>query len=235
MGRVRFAYGPLAWISKVFASIALIFILAAPVRAEQVALVAFGDSLTQGYGLLEQDGFVPQMRAWLKTRGADVRLVNAGVSGDTTAGGAARIEWTLTDDIEGIAVALGGNDLLRGLPPEQARANLEVILQAAAKRNLPVLLIGMSAPGNYGADYKTAFDAIYPELSAKYGTLFAESFFLGLQEGDAPLDPASVQSLMQADGIHPNAKGVARIVEGLGPFYLELVKAAQGASNLEKS
>lgn len=235
MGKSQFAYGPFMWISKALASIALVFALAAPVKGEQISLLAYGDSLTQGYGLLEQNGFVPQMRVWLNAQGADVRLVNAGVSGDTTAGGAARIDWTLSDDIQGIAVALGGNDLLRGLPPEQARANLGAILQAASAKGVPVLLIGMSAPGNYGAEYKAAFDAIYPELSAEYDTLFAESFFLGLQSGDAPLDPAAVQGFMQSDGIHPNAAGVKKIVEGLGPYYLELMRRAQGVSSLEKS
>ena len=235
MGKLRFAYGPSAWISKALASIALIFALGSPAKADQVSLVAFGDSLTQGYGLLEQDGFVPQMRAWLKETGADVRLVNAGVSGDTTAGGAARIEWTLTDDVQGIAVALGGNDLLRGLQPEQARKNIEAILQVAAAKDVPVLLVGMSAPGNFGADYKAAFDAIYPELSAKYDTLFAQSFFFGLQENGAELDPAAVQTFLQDDGIHPNAQGVAKIVQGLGPYYLDLIQRVQGASSLEKS
>lgn len=235
MGKLLFAYGPLAWISKALATIALIFTLVPSARAEQVALVAFGDSLTQGYGLLEHEGFVPQMRGWLKAQGVDVRLVNAGVSGDTTAGGAARIDWTLTEDIQGIAVALGGNDLLRGLPPEEARRNLETILKTASAKNVPVLLIAMSAPGNYGAAYKADFDAIYPELSAAYDTLLAPSFFLGLQQGSEAIDPAAVQEFMQSDGIHPNAEGVKRIVEALGPYYLELIKRVQGASSLEKS
>lgn len=235
MSELRFAYGPFAWISKALASIALIFAIAQPARADQIALVAFGDSLTQGYGLLEQNGFVPQMRNWLAGQGVDVRLVNAGVSGDTTAGGAARIEWTLTDDIQGIAIALGGNDLLRGLAPEQARANVESILKIAAAKNVAVLLVGMNAPGNYGADYKASFDALYPDLSAAYGTLFAPNFFVGLQDEDGAIDPAATLALMQDDGIHPNAEGVRLIVEGLGPYYLELIKQVQGASSLEKS
>ncbi|MGB7317025.1 MAG: arylesterase [Planktotalea sp.] len=234
MRKSLFAYGPLAGISKAIASIALVFALAAPLRAEQITLVAFGDSLTQGYGLLEHEGFVPQMRAWLAEQGADVRLVNAGVSGDTTAGGAARIEWTLTDDIQGIAVALGGNDLLRGLSPEQARANIEAILRAAQAKGVAVLLVGMIAPANYGAEYKAEFDAIYPELSETYESVFAPSFFLGLQSGTA-VDPAAVQGFMQGDGIHPNAAGVTKIVEGLGPYYLKLIERVQGASSLEKS
>ncbi len=235
MEESQFAYGPLAWINKALASIVLIIAFSLPARAEQVALVAFGDSLTQGYGLLEHEGFVLQMRSWLKAQGADVRLVNAGVSGDTTAGGAARIDWTLTEDIQGIAVALGGNDLLRGLHPEQAHANIESILKVAASKDVKVLLIGMTAPGNYGADYKASFDAIYPDLSAKYAAVFAPSFFIGLQNEAGEVDPAAVQDFMQDDGIHPNAMGVERIVEALGPYYLELIKEVQGASSLEKS
>jgi acyl-CoA thioesterase-1 len=235
LGKSRFAYGPFAWISKAVATIALVFTLTPAAKAEQVALVAFGDSLTQGYGLLEHEGFVPQMRDWLAAQGADVRLVNAGVSGDTTAGGAARIEWTLTDDIQGIAVAFGGNDLLRGLQPEQARANIESILKIAQTKGVQVLLVGMTAPGNYGPDYKADFDALYPDLSTQYGTLFVENFFIGMKDGAQSIDPSTVQGLMQDDGIHPNAKGVKKIVEGLGPFYLDLIKRVQGASSLEKS
>lgn len=229
------AYGPFRLLSKAIAAIALVFALAAPLRAEQVALVAFGDSLTQGYGLLEHEGFVPQMRAWLKAQGADVRLVNAGVSGDTTAGGAARIEWTLTEDIQGIAIALGGNDLLRGLDPAEARRNIETILQVAQARGVEVLLVGMNAPGNYGEDYKAAFDGLYPELAATYGALLAPSFFIGLSADGSEIDPAQVQRFMQDDGIHPNAEGVARIVDGLGPYYLQLIERVQGASSFEKS
>ncbi|MEY8840396.1 arylesterase [Cribrihabitans sp. XS_ASV171] len=191
--------------------------------AEQVVIAALGDSLTQGYGLIEQEGFVPQMRAWLAENGADVRLINAGVSGDTTAGGASRVEWTLTPDVDGMIVALGGNDLLRGIDPAVARANLDRILQAAEDRDVEVLLVGMQAPGNYGPDYKAAFDAIYPELAREHGALYAESFFEGLEvEGD----PAAARDLMQPDGIHPNAEGVSRIVAGLGPHVLDLVERA---------
>ncbi|SMO55794.1 arylesterase [Ruegeria faecimaris] len=192
--------------------------------AETVVIAALGDSLTQGYGLPEQDGFVPQLGRWLKDHGADVRLINAGVSGDTTAGGAARVDWTLTPDVDGMIVALGGNDLLRGLDPAVARANLETILKAADGAEVAVLLVGMQAPGNYGPDYKAAFDAIYPDLADRYQTGYAPSFFTGLT---AAGNPEEVREHMQADGIHPNASGVALIVEDLGPKVLELVKSAE--------
>ena len=154
-------------------------------------------------------------------------MINAGVSGDTTAGGAARIAWTLTPDIDALIVTLGGNDLLRGIDPAVSRANIDAILQEARTAGVEVLLVGMQAPGNYGPDYKRDFDAIYPELAAEYETLYLESFFAGVGEGAS--NPALVTDMMQADGIHPNATGVARIVDGVGPKVLELVSRVQGS------
>ncbi len=189
--------------------------------AEPVVIAALGDSLTQGYGLPEQDGFVPQLQQWLQDQGADILLVNAGVSGDTTAGGAARVDWTLTPDVDGMIVALGGNDVLRGIDPDVSRANLKAILVAADASNVEVLLVGMQAPGNYGPDYKQRFDSIYPDLAQSHSALYVDSFFAGLSgEGDL----AAVGQYMQSDGIHPNAAGVARIVENLGPQVLKLAE-----------
>lgn len=193
--------------------------------AEQVVIAALGDSLTQGYGLMEENGFVPQLGRWLHAQGADVRVINAGVSGDTTAGGAARVDWTLTPDVDGMIVALGGNDVLRGIDPAVSKANLRKILDVARDANVPVLLIGMQAPGNYGADYKQAFDGMYPDLANEFDVLFAASFFEGLAAGG---DPGAVSQFMQPDGIHPNADGVAKIVESLGPSVLKLVDQAGG-------
>ncbi|WP_425071602.1 arylesterase [Sagittula sp. S175] len=190
-------------------------------QAETVHVLALGDSLTQGYGLLDGEGFVPQLNDWLKDHGHDVRVVNGGVSGDTTAGGLSRVEWSLTPEIRGMIVTLGGNDLLRGIDPATSRANIEGILKVAQARDIEVLLIGMTAPGNYGADYKAAFDAIYPELAASYGTLYLNSFFAGvMQDGQMPSD---VNSVMQADGIHPNPEGVKKIVAAIGPKVEELI------------
>lgn len=199
----------------------LLFFPLAATAQDRVDILAYGDSLTQGYGLLEQEGFVPQLRAWLAERGHNVRVVNAGVSGDTTAGGAARIDWSLTDDIDAAIVTLGGNDLLRGIEPSSARANIRTILEATQKADVSVLLVGMEAPGNYGPDYKADFDSIYPDLSQEFGTLYYESFFKALTEnGDTP---AELGAFMQSDGIHPNGKGVARIVEGIGPSVEALI------------
>lgn len=189
--------------------------------AEDVVIAALGDSLTQGYGLVTEQGFVPQLQAWLDGQGAQVRLINAGVSGDTTAGGLSRAAWTLTPEVDAMIVTLGGNDLLRGIDPAVSRENLDGILQAAATAEVEVLLIGIEAPGNYGLEYKDAFDAIYPDLAKTYGTLLAPSFFAGI---NASQDPAAARVYMQPDGIHPNAEGVTKIVATLGPDVLDLVE-----------
>ena len=192
-------------------------------HAEPLIVVALGDSLTAGYGLAEGEGFVPQLQQWLAANGSDATVVNAGVSGDTTAGGLARLDWSLTPETDALIVTLGGNDLLRGLDPAVTRSNLEAILTKADARKLPVLLIGLPGPANFGPDWKAQFDAIYPELAAKHGALLAPNFMAGLG-GD---DPAAARRLMQADGIHPNPEGVKRIVADLGPKVLELLARVQ--------
>ena len=183
----------------------------------------FGDSLTQGYGLPQEQGFVPQLQQWLDSNGAEAQVINAGVSGDTTAGGLSRIAWTLTPEVDALIVTLGGNDLLRGIDPAASRANLEGILKSAQEAQVDVLLVGMQAPGNFGPDYKEAFDRMYPDLAEEYGTLYKESFF----DGMGARDPAALRALMQADGIHPNAQGVARVVESFGPDVMALIARAQ--------
>ena len=199
---------------------AMIMLLNSPALAEPITLVAFGDSLTQGYGLPTEDGFVPQLQAWLAAAGEDVVVVNAGVSGDTTAGGASRIDWTLTPDVDAVIVNLGGNDMLRGIDPAESKRNLDKVLSAAETRKLPVLLVSLRAPGNYGAEFKAAFDAMYGELAVKYDDLLADNYFIPLiDQSSRLLDPR----LMQADGIHPNAAGVAAAVESLGPQVRELL------------
>lgn len=192
-----------------------------PAAAEPVTVAALGDSLTQGYGLPEADGLVPQLQDWLDDRDAGVRMLNAGVSGDTTAGGLSRIGWTLTPEVDALIVALGGNDLLRGIDPEVSRRNLEGILAAARAAGVPVLLAGLPAPPNYGPDYKAAFDAIYPELAAAYGAILVEDLLAPLAE--AIRSGAGPYDVLQPDGLHPNAAGVRMIAEALGPRILELV------------
>lgn len=193
-------------------------LLGASAHAESLTLVALGDSLTAGYGLTGDQGLVPQLQAWLTAAGQDVVVANAGVSGDTTAGGLARLDWSLTPDTDALMVILGGNDMLRGIDPAVSSANLAAILQGAADRHLPVLLVAMSAPGNFGPDYKAAFDAIYPDLAAQFGVDLAADFFAPLKvRGD-------FSALMQGDGIHPNAEGVILIVAALGPQVIDLLK-----------
>ena len=227
-------YGALGRMGKIWAALVLCLGLAfaggaqaqaqAQAREVPLSIVAFGDSLTQGYGLMDEEGFVPQLRAWLEAQGRGaVRVVNAGVSGDTSAGGLSRVEWTLTPDIHGMILALGGNDVLRGLDPKVTRANIEGILQVAQAAGVPVLLVGMQAPGNYGPEYQAAFEAIWPELAEAYGALYFESFFKGLGEGDL----AAARAYFQADGIHPNPEGVGLIVDAMGPAVLELIAAAE--------
>ncbi|MCH2078362.1 MAG: arylesterase [Rhodobacteraceae bacterium] len=194
----------------------------APLAAEPVTIAALGDSLTQGFGLPEAQGFVPQMEAWLIEAGAEVELINAGVSGDTTQGGLSRVGWTLTPDVDAMIVTLGGNDLLRGIDPALSRANIEGILQAASEAQVAVLLVGMQAPGNYGPEYKDAFDGLYPELAERYGAVFYDSFFaVFADQGDVP---AQLGEFIQPDGIHPSAKGVEAIVGHMGPSVLELIE-----------
>lgn len=200
------------------------------VWAEPVTIVALGDSLTAGYGLADQStGLVPQLEGWLKARGADVVVQNAGVSGDTTAGGLARVDWALGPDADAVMVALGGNDLLRGLDPASSRANLEAILKEAQARGLPVMLVGLKAATNYGPEYKAAFDGMYVELAEAYDAVLEEDIFAGLRAAGAdPSDPASLRAYMQSDGIHPNPEGVQLIVEGLGPKVEELLARVGG-------
>lgn len=201
-----------------FARIMGITLLAVvPAEAEPVTVAMLGDSLTQGYGLPPEAGLVPQLENWLRARGADIALVNAGVSGDTTAGGLSRVGWTLTPEIDGVVVALGGNDMLRGINPAVTRANLDGILTAADDAGVDAMLVGLAAPGNYGAEYRTEFDAMFPQLAQAHDVPLVRSLLAPIIEGPDPL------SLMQPDGIHPDAEGVRLVVDALGPRVLAFV------------
>jgi acyl-CoA thioesterase-1 len=191
----------------------------------EVRILAFGDSLTQGYGLPERQGFVPQLEAWLHANGApDVTVINGGVSGDTTAGGLARIGWALGDDVDAVIVALGGNDLLRGLDIGAMQKNLDGILTEIDRRNLPVLLAGLPAPPNYGPEYRRAFKAAFRDLATAHGAIYVGSFLGGMGDGRSV---RQVMRLMQPDGIHPNADGVTANVAHIGPAVLKLVALAR--------
>ena len=183
-------------------------------EARTIRILALGDSLAAGYGLARSDGFQAVMEAALRARGHDVRFIDAAVSGDTTAGGRARLDWALADGADAALIELGGNDGLRALPPEGTEANLAAILDALAARSIPVLLSGMLAPPNLGPQYGDAFRDVYARLGRRPGLIY-DPFFL---EGVAG-DPA----LNQPDRIHPNAAGVRRIVDRLLPLMEQLI------------
>jgi acyl-CoA thioesterase-1 len=196
-----------------------LLVAAAAAADTPVRIVAIGDSLTAGYGLRQGDGLVPQLQRWLEQSGAPpVEIVDMGVSGDTTAGGRARLGWALADGADAVILELGANDMLRGVDPARSRANLDAMLAELTERDLPVLLIGMRSTENFGPDYKTAFDAIYPELAARYGALLYPFFFEGL---------VGKKDMFQQDGLHPTAAGVALVVDRLGPATLELIGRAK--------
>lgn len=215
------AYGAGRGLGNLVAGMVLLLAAGLPAAAE-TRILAFGDSLTAGYGLSPEEGFTGQLQNWLAAHGAtDVTVINAGVSGETTAGGRARIEWALGDKPDAVIVELGANDLLRGLDPGEAKANLAAILTAIDKQKLPVILAGVPVPPNYGAEYRDAFKALYPDLAQQYGAILYPSFFSGLGKGRNMLQ---IMRLFQGDGLHPNAEGVAAIVEDIGPVVLELIQ-----------
>lgn len=201
-----------------------VFLTTGATQAQTVTIAALGDSLTAGYGLAQSDGFVPQLESWLRAQGADVTVMNAGVSGDTTAGGLSRVAWTLTPDVDAMIITLGGNDYLRGIDPAVSRANLDGILAAGRTAGVRMLLVGLKAGGNYGPAYKAEFDSIYPDLAAQYDVPLYDGFFDGLRAITNMQD--GIAAYMQPDGIHPNNDGVAVIVAAIGPSVLDLVAAA---------
>ena len=184
--------------------------------AAQQKLMVYGDSLVAGYGLDAGQGFPEQLQAALTAAGRDVKVLNAGVSGDTTAGGLARLDWALADRPDAVVLVLGGNDLLRGLNPEQTRTNLHAMLTRLRTDGIAVLLCGMLAPVNLGPDYRQQFDAIYPELA----TVFAIVLYPFFLDGVA-LQP----QLNLPDGLHPNTQGVALITARILPSVLLLLEA----------
>lgn len=177
-------------------------------RAAIPNVLVLGDSLTAGYGLPHEDGFQAQMAKALAERGHPVRFIDGAVSGDTTAGGRARLGWVLADKPDAAIVELGANDGLRGLDPRQMEANLTAILDMLAERRIPVLLCGMYAIPNFGPAYADAFKAVFARLGKRPGVIF-DPFFLQ--------DVATVGALNQPDGLHPNAAGVKKIVARLLP------------------
>jgi acyl-CoA thioesterase-1 len=185
-------------------------------RAETITILALGDSLTAGLGLDPSAAFPARLEAALKAKGHDVTVRNAGISGDTAAQGAARLDWALTDDVDAAIIELGANDALRGLPVSQAEAALDEILGKLTARNLPVLLAGMRAPPNMGPDYAGEFNGMYRRLAEAHDVAVYPFFLEGV---------AARPDLNQADGMHPNGKGVELIVEKILPAVEILITA----------
>jgi acyl-CoA thioesterase-1 len=179
-----------------------------------VRIVVLGDSLTAGFHLPQTEAFPAQLERALKARGHAVEVINAGVSGDTTAGGLERLGWAVPEGTDAVILELGANDALRGLDPARTRSNLDKTIARLKARRVEVLLAGMLAPRNLGESYARAFNAIYPELAGKHGVLLYPFFLDGV---------ALRPDLNLADGIHPNPQGVAVIVKGITPLVEQLI------------
>ena len=196
----------LFWTLTVF--ICLAFAPQARAAGAPITLVALGDSLTAGYGLGPDEGFVPQLQAALAARGHNVLLRNGGVSGDTSTGGLARLDWAVAADVQAVIVELGANDMLRGIAPDVTRANLTALIKRLQARGIKVMLTGMMAAPNLGEAYAARFNPIYPQIAEQFGLVFYPFFLDGV---------AGQPALNLPDGIHPNATGIAIIVENILP------------------
>ncbi len=215
-GRHLPLYQFLSFIAATFA-----LLLAAPATAKDQLVLALGDSLTAGYQLKPNESFPAQLQAALQKEGRKVRVHNAGVSGDTTAQGKARLNWVLASQKQKpdlAIVALGANDMLRGQPPAQARANLDAILTDLGKRGIPVVLAGMMAAPNMGAAYAKEFNAIYPALAKKHGATLYPFFTNGVTANP---------KLLLADGMHPNPAGVGVMVKNILPTVRKALDAQE--------
>ncbi len=180
-----------------------------PDPSEPLKMVVLGDSLVAGYGLAPGEDFPAQLQKKLNEKGIAINVENAGVSGDTTSGGLARLDWSIGEDTELVLIELGANDALRGIEPEVTRTNLEKMITRLKDRGIAVLVAGMQSPPNMGEDYAASFNPIYSDLAAKHDVPLYPFFLDGV---------AAEASLNQADGIHPTAEGVSIIVERFLPF-----------------
>ncbi|WP_246270305.1 arylesterase [Hongsoonwoonella zoysiae] len=205
-----------------FLGLALVFgaLFSLEAKADTVKIVAFGDSLTAGYGLAATEAFPVQLEKALEEKGHSVEVVNAGVSGDTTTGGLARLDWSVPEDADAVILELGGNDALRGLPPETTLKNLDEMVARLKQRGIAVLVAGIRAPRNLGEEYAQAFDPVFADVAQKHGALLYPYFLEGI-----PLSPETVQG----DGLHPTGKGVAIIVENILPKVEALIARARAS------
>jgi acyl-CoA thioesterase-1 len=214
--RLPARYGRRDAIRKLSGCIGVLPLLAAtPAAAREIRLMMLGDSITAGYGLPRGQGLPARLEAALRERGRQVSVIDAGVSGDTTAGGRARLDWALADRPDAVIVALGGNDGLRGIEPRASAANLATILDALKQRNLPVMLAGMLAPPNLGAEYGREFAGTFTALAQQRPEVVFYPFLLDGVAGEATLN--------QPDRIHPNEAGVAELVRRMLPAVESLL------------
>ncbi len=197
-------------------AITAIVISSIPARSATLNLVGFGDSLMAGYQLPPEDAFPARLEKALRAKGHDVTIANAGVSGDTTSGGLARIDWSVPDGTKGVILELGANDALRGIAPEESRKNLIAMIEKLKSRGIPVLLVGMLAPPNMGHDYAGRFNPIYPEIAKVYGTELYPFFLDGVVEN---------AKLKIEDGMHPNGDGIGVMVERFLPVAERFVQS----------
>lgn len=195
-------------------SLACVLSAAPLAAAAPVKIVGLGDSLMAGYQLAPGESFPERLQEALKSKGHDVEVINAGVSGDTTWGGLARLEWSVPEDADLVLLELGANDMLRAISPDVTRRNLESMLEKLSARGTRVVLIGMQAAPNLGPDYVASFNAIYPDLAKKWDLELYPFFLDGV---------AAISGLLLEDGMHPNAKGVDRMVEGMMPMLEPIV------------
>lgn len=218
-----YGFIPLRYNKLIGMILALFYVTAGASSSQQSdspTILIMGDSLVQGFGLAQNDGLVNQLEIALLDKGINVDLINGGVSGDTTAGGLARLEWSLNDDIDGVVVSLGANDMLRGVPTKHTKDNLSQIIQKLKDRDLPVLLVGIRSIENYGKEYKLKFESIYAELTKEFGLILYPDLLSPILNQDN----LQLEKYYQADKLHPNADGVLLIVDGLIPFLIELIE-----------
>jgi acyl-CoA thioesterase-1 len=208
-------------VCRVGFALMLVLCLALPAAAAPIRILAFGDSLVAGYGLSEDEAFPARLQAALAAAGVEAKVINGGVSGDTTAGGLARLDWSLADRPDVVLLELGGNDGLRGIDPQDTEANLDAMLGKLAAKEIPLLFIGMLAPPNLGPEFGEEYNALFPRLAERHKVAFYPFFLDGVAR-----DPA----LNQPDGLHPNAAGVEVIVERILPAVLQVIEQARAAA-----
>ncbi len=189
--------------------------------AETTVVAVLGDSLTKGFGLRKQKGFVPVLQNWLTERGEDVLLINEGRSGRTTTGGLTRIQGALTPNIDALIIELGGNDMLRKVEPSIIRNNLSRMIKIAKSRNIPVLLVGVKANKKYPAEFEASFNRIYPDLAKEFDILLYPNFFATLYKDQE--QTRINYRFMLLDRIHPNSRGVVKVVNDIGPLVQKLI------------